>query len=481
MKFYRPKSILRLILIGFSLVAMPLIVALIIATLSVDRLAGDSQHALFQSVGITQGSQVLGETLTAMERNARQYQVLGDKVLFDVYEENHAKLVETALALKLLELAGDQYRLLDELLSREREMHTILGGHAHDAPETMAAIERFPQLAETVEQIVANNRDLINRELKQIQRKAREVQRTLVYQAIALVPAALVLTALFAMLITRPINQVDQAIRRLGDGKFNEPARVQGPRDLEQLGERLNWLRTRLLELEQEKSKFLQHISHELKTPLTAIREGAELMNEQVVGNLNNQQQEITGILRDNSIQLQKLIEDLLSFSIMRSRASALVRKDVDLKALIENVLENHKVALLARKLELRTTLQPVNLSGDEEKLRILVDNLVSNAIKYSPDGGPLWVLLSKRGANALIEVADAGPGIPAAERDRIFEAFYQGEPAVKGHIRGSGLGLSIAREYAQAHGGEIWVVPSGKAGARLQVVLPIEPHRDQS
>ncbi|MGB5338658.1 MAG: ATP-binding protein, partial [Gammaproteobacteria bacterium] len=61
------------------------------------------------------------------------------------------------------------------------------------------------------------------------------------------------------------------------------------------------------------------------------------------------------------------------------------------------------------------------------------------------------------------------------------FEAFYQGEPAVKGHIRGSGLGLSIAREYAQAHGGEIWVVPSGKAGARLQVVLPIEPHRDQS
>jgi two-component system sensor histidine kinase GlrK len=480
MKFYRPKSILRLILIGFSLVAMPLIVALIIATVSVDRLAGESQHALFQSVGVTQGSQVLGETLTAMERNARQYQVLGDKVLFDVYEENHAKLVETALALKLLELAGDQYQLLDELLTREQDVHTILGGHTHDAPETKAALERFPELAETVEQIVANNRNLINRELEQIQSKAQQVQRTLVYQAIALVPAALVLTALFAMLITRPINQVDQAIRRLGDEKFDMPARVTGPRDLEQLGERLNWLRTRLLELEQEKTKFLQHISHELKTPLTAIREGAELMNEGVVGKLNNQQQEITGILRDNSIQLQKLIEDLLSFSIMRSRASTLVRKDVELKELVEGVLDNHKVALLARQLELRATLQPVSLSGDEEKLRILVDNLVSNAIKYSPDGSPLWVLLSKRGSDALIEVADAGPGIPDAERDRIFEAFYQGEPAVKGPIRGSGLGLSIAREYAQAHGGEIRVVTSGKTGARLRVVLPLETNRDQ-
>ena len=474
MKLLRPRSILRLILIGFSLVALPLIVALVIATVSVDRLAGQSQRALFQSVLVTQGSQVLAEAITAMERNARQYQVLGDKVLFEVYQENHERFADTVRTLETLELADNQRKLLDALFITEQEVQVTLGIYPHDAPETVAALQQFATLAELAQQVIADNRDLINQGMEQIQADSQRVQRNLVVQAIALIPAALLLAAVFAVLITRPINQLDRAIRLLGDEKLNKPLAITGPRDLEQLGERLNWLRGRLLELEQEKTRFLQHISHELKTPLTAIRESAELMGEQVVGDLNAQQREIIGILRDNSLQLQKLIEDLLNFSILRARASQLSLQRVAMKTIIEQVLEDHKVTLFSRKLDLRASLQPVSLEGDAEKLRTLVDNLLSNAIKYSPDGGPLWILLSRRGANAIIEVADSGPGIPAGERERVFEAFFQGVPATGGRVRGTGLGLSIAREYAQAHGGDISVVNSSKVGARLQVVLPL-------
>ena len=474
MKLLRPRSILRLILIGFSLVALPLIVALVIATVSVDRLAGQSQRALFQSVLVTQGSQVLAEAITAMERNARQYQVLGDKVLFEVYQENHERFADTVRTLETLELADNQRKLLDGLFITEQEVQVTLGIYPHDAPETVAALQQFATLAELAQQVIADNRDLINQGMEQIQADSQRVQRNLVVQAIALIPAALLLAAVFAVLITRPINQLDRAIHLLGDEKLNKPLAITGPRDLEQLGERLNWLRGRLLELEQEKTRFLQHISHELKTPLTAIRESAELMGEQVVGDLNAQQREIIGILRDNSLQLQKLIEDLLNFSILRARASQLSLQRVAMKTIIEQVLEDHKVTLFSRKLDLRASLQPVSLEGDAEKLRTLVDNLLSNAIKYSPDGGPLWILLSRRGANAIIEVADSGPGIPAGERERVFEAFFQGAPATGGRVRGTGLGLSIAREYAQAHGGDISVVNSSKVGARLQVVLPL-------
>ena len=474
MKLLRPRSILRLILIGFSLVALPLIVALVIATVSVDRLAGQSQRALFQSVLVTQGSQVLAEAITAMERNARQYQVLGDKVLFEVYQENHERFADTVRTLETLELADNQRKLLDALFITEQEVQVTLGIYPHDAPETVAALQQFATMAELAQQVIADNRDLINQGMEQIQADSQRVQRNLVVQAIALIPAALLLAAVFAVLITRPINQLDRAIRLLGDEKLNKPLAITGPRDLEQLGERLNWLRGRLLELEQEKTRFLQHISHELKTPLTAIRESAELMGEQVVGDLNAQQREIIGILRDNSLQLQKLIEDLLNFSILRARASQLSLQRVAMKTIIEQVLEDHKVTLFSRKLDLRASLQPVSLEGDAEKLRTLVDNLLSNAIKYSPDGGPLWILLSRRGANAIIEVADSGPGIPAGERERVFEAFFQGAPATGGRVRGTGLGLSIAREYAQAHGGDISVVNSSKVGARLQVVLPL-------
>ena len=474
MKIYRPKSILRLIQVGFTLVALPLIAALVVATVSVDRLMSHSQHTLFQSVLITQSSQVLVEAITAMERNASQYQVLGDQVLFDVYEENHTRFVDTARALETLDLEGEQRDLLEELRTSEGEVYSILGNYPHDAPETAEVLSRFAGLAQTAQEILVDNQDLIARGVEEIQGKSKNVQRTLVVQAIALVPAALLLTIFFAVLIARPIKQVDQAIRRLGDGQFQEDVKVTGPRDLEQLGERLDWLRNRLLELEQEKTKFLQRVSHNLKTPLTAIREGAALLDDKVVGELNEQQREIAGILRDSSLQLQKLIENLLDFSMMRSRASSLFHSRVELKAIIESVLEDHKVAILSHKLDLRPTLQRVSLAGDKEKLRIMVDNLVSNAIKYSPDGAPLWVLLSLRDNHAVIVVADSGSGIPPAERKRVFEAFYQGAPADEGHVRGTGLGLSIASEYAHAHGGDISVLDSGKIGARFQVVLPL-------
>ena len=475
MILYRPRSILRLILTGFFLVALPLVAGLVISTVSVDRLVGQSQNALLQSVLVTQGSQILVEAITAMERNARQYQVLGDKMLFDVYEEKHGKFVDTARALNELELVQAQRRLLEELRVKENDVHTALSDNPHDARAIKAALASFTELTQMAQHILADNQGLINRGVEQIQSRAEEVQRALVLQAIALVPIALLLGIFFTVLITRPIRQVDQAIRRLGDGKFDEPAVVTGPRDLEQLGERLNWLRQRLLDLEQEKTKFLQHISHELKTPLTVIREGAELMNEQVVGDLNTQQREIAGILRENSLQLQKLIEDLLNFSMLRTRSSNLFRKRLELGKIIRNVLQDHKVTLLSRKLDLRMSVQPVRLRGDKQKLRIMVDNLVSNAIKYSPDGSPLWVLLFKRDAHAIIEVADAGPGIPVSERERVFEAFYQGASAGQGSVRGTGLGLSIAREYAQAHGGTITVVNTGKTGARFQVELPLD------
>lgn len=474
-KFYRPKSILRLILVGFSLVALPLIVALVVATVSVDRLMSHSQHTLLQSVQITQGSQVLVEAITAMERNASQYQVLGDKVLFDAYEENHARFVDTTRRLESLDLEGKQRHLLEELRISEDKMYSILGNYPHDAPETIVVLSRFAGLAQSAQEILVDDQDMIKRGVEEIQGKSKNVQRTLVVQAIALVPAALLLTVFFAVLIARPIKQVDQAIRRLGDGQFQESVIVTGPRDLEQLGERLDWLRNRLLELEQEKTKFLQHISHDLKTPLTTIREGAELLNDKVVGELNEQQREIAEILRDSSLQLQKLIEDLLDFSMVRSRASSLFRGRVELKTIIEGVLEDHKVAVLSHKLDLRPTLQQVSLAGDKEKLRIMVDNLVSNAIKYSPEGAPLWVLLFRRNNQAVIEVTDSGAGIPQAERKRIFEAFYQGAPAAEGRVRGTGLGLSIAGEYAHAHGGDISVLNTDKAGARLQIVLPLE------
>ena len=126
MKFYRPKSILHLILLGFSLVALPLIIGLVFATISVDRLVNQSQETLLQSVFITQSSQSLIEAVTAMERNAKQYQVLGDKVLFDVYTEKHSRFVEAANSLDELHLTKSQKKRLKGLRHDENEVYAAI-------------------------------------------------------------------------------------------------------------------------------------------------------------------------------------------------------------------------------------------------------------------------------------------------------------------------------------------------------------------
>lgn len=474
MELFRPKSILRLILTGFALVVLPLIVALLFTTISVDRLVTQGQTAILQSVLVTQASQQLLESIKAMERNARQYHVLGTPVLRDVYAENHTRFLDITRSLQSLDISETQSRRLDELLVLVDEVHIALTTYPHDARAVTESLPSFIDMGHIGQGILIDSQELIASGVEQMQEESERAKRALFVQAAALVPAVLLLMIIFLFLISRPIRQIRGAIRHMADGNFADPVRIRGPRDLEQLGETLDWLRRQLLELEQGKTRFLQHMSHELKTPLTAIREGTELLREQIVGELNERQVEIAGILHDNGLQLQKLIEDLLNFSILQSRTSALTRTRLELKPLVREVLDGHRIAVMSRHLQLETSLNNVGLTGDREKLRTLVDNLVSNAIKYSPDGSRLSVTLLQKGGNAIIEVMDSGPGIPEEDHERVFEAFYQGKPADRGPVKGTGLGLAIAREYARAHGGDVSVLKLPHEGACLRVELPL-------
>ncbi len=124
--------------------------------------------------------------------------------------------------------------------------------------------------------------------------------------------------------------------------------------------------------------------------------------------------------------------------------------------------------------------MEPLTLSADFEKLRVVIDNLLSNAIKYSPDGGTISLALRRRASNVEIEVADAGPGIPSEDRERVFDWFYRGKPGRQGRVSGSGLGLAIAKEFVLAHRGNIQVADASP-GAHFRVTLPTEPFESRS
>jgi two-component system sensor histidine kinase GlrK len=293
------------------------------------------------------------------------------------------------------------------------------------------------------------------------------------WQLLAVVPVVMFLAIGFSILITRPIRQIDAAIRRLGGGQLRVPVAVSGPQDLVQLGDRLEWMRRELLDVEQQKNRFLRQVSHELKTPLTALREGAELLSEEAVGKLTPEQREIAEILRHNSVELQKLIEDLLSFGASQFRKVTVDLGPVDIREVIGRVAEDQRLAIRARNLTLDIAAEDVMIPADSEKLRVVLDNLLSNAVKFSPPGGVIGVAARFDGDALELDVTDQGPGIPRQERTRIFDPFYQGSQDGAGPVRGTGIGLSVVKEYVFAHGGSVEVVDSGR-GAHLRIRLPL-------
>ena len=152
------------------------------------------------------------------------------------------------------------------------------------------AVGGFVGLTEHAGAITARSNELIDREVETMLATAARAQRIIFWQLLALIPVVVFLVIGFTIVIMRPIRQIDLGIRRMGSGELGVPVNVSGPEDLQYLGERLDWMRRRLLDLEQQKNRFLRHVSHELKTPLTAVREGAELLSEEVVGKLEPRQ-----------------------------------------------------------------------------------------------------------------------------------------------------------------------------------------------
>ena len=473
MKHYLPTSVRQLVLVGFAMVALPLLAGLVTATVAVDRLAAQSQRTVFEAAYATRFSQTLLEQITAMERNARQYQVLKDRSLYDVYLKRRQEFQQTAADLGRLNLHAGLRDDLDRLVAQEASLFDRLHAVEPESDEAEAIVADFPTLTTMARSILAQSGQTIAQEADHMQDASARVQRLLILQASALIPAAFGLALIATVLVTRPVRQIDDAIRRLGAGEFGAAIRINGPRDLVDVGRRLDWLRLRLMELEQEKVRFLRHVSHELKTPLTVIREGAELLRDEVVGRLNAEQTEVAEILRDNSVQLQRLIENLLNFSISQASVPFLDRRPVRLGAVIEAALAEQKLAVRAKQLEVHLELAEATAVVDSEKLRVIVDNLLSNAIKYSPPGGTIRIGLQRVGTEAVLEVRDEGPGVAEDERERIFEAFYQGRARHQGHVDGSGLGLSIAQEYARMLGGAIEALSSDR-GAHLRVCLPL-------
>lgn len=470
MRLTYPRSFLSLLVIGFTIVAAPLVLALVSNALSFERLAALSEQAVLSAVKVTQASRALTTSLAALERSARQYAVAGEASFLETYRGNRAAFLATLRGLEEMPLSAGQRAEAAGIAAQELELDAQVERTAPTLELSLQLAAGYARLSERAQALVALGDGVIDAGIERLRAQAEKSRAAVFWLIVAMIPTVVLLIASFTFLIAKPINQVSASIKRLGDGEFGREIRVEGPGDMVRLGEQLDWLRERLVTLEAQKTRFLQHVSHELKTPLTALREGSDLLSSGVAGNLNADQREIARILQENSIELRKLIEGLLNYSAVHAQASYLDAKIVPLREVAKRAVNDRKLAMVAKSIRVDFNCENVTAYCDEEKIRVMLDNLLSNAVKYSPERGLVAVKLYKDHGEAVFEVADEGPGIPAEEREKVFEAFYRGADAPVAAVKGSGLGLSIVKEYVTLHKGTIEVLDGPGAHFRIRI-----------
>jgi two-component system OmpR family sensor kinase len=239
------------------------------------------------------------------------------------------------------------------------------------------------------------------------------------------------------------------------------------PEEIQPLVDSLNGLMARLGSALAHQQQFIADAAHELRTPLTALRLQLQLAERAADA---QEREKAFAALREGIARASRMVEQLLTLARADPEAEASPLGPVDLAEVAREVASANEVSAHAKGLELRLEAgEPVVVEGDRAALRALVENLVDNAIRYTREGS-IGVSAAKRGTHAVLEVTDTGPGIPEAERERVFDRFYRGETTSE---RGTGLGLAIVRRVAERHGGRVTLAPGrGGRGLKVEVTL---------
>lgn len=463
-----PRTLPGLVACGFLLTALPILSALLVAGVMMDRLAQSSDTLVRDSLQAVHQGVALRDGLTALERNSRQYLVVQDPALRELVDQRYAEASEQLVHLRASRKDAALTRAIDTLqeqIGRAR--------HQWAEPETAAgAVRELTGIESLAVAVITANQDDIRQRSETLRRYSDKANRIMVLLTLVLVPLTALLIFGFWRAIARPLRQLRESITELGHGRHDQPIRIAFPAEMRRLATQVDWLRRRLGRLEADKDRFLRHVSHELKTPLSSLLEGAQLLSERSLGPLNKPQAEITGILCESAAELEASITNLLAYAEWRSGRQQANAEWFEAETMLEEILGAHRLALRRRNLQTAITIESPHLHGQRSRLRSALDNLITNAIKHAPADSTIEIGVRAQAQQFELSVRDHGLGVPEHEKETIFEPFVRGNAAVESSVRGTGVGLSIVRDAAHAHGGEARVLDA-HPGADFRLVWP--------
>ncbi|HKY33104.1 MAG TPA: HAMP domain-containing sensor histidine kinase [Candidatus Polarisedimenticolia bacterium] len=425
-----------------------------------DRIAGELQAELLNEIRLADIVAVLGSDSHAALLEESRLRI--GRLLTEA--RRHAGTVPEAELLGLIERQAAAYlRERDELESRGADLSAVLSAVAPELESILGRVEEFQTL----------NAEQATRAPRQAARLNRAANAASVVSFGLMALSLLAVVSLAVRHVERPLRSMVLSIGNLKSGADEERIAERGPLEVRQLARAFNELSAALRKEKQNHFTVLAGVVHDLKNPLAGLQMLLASLPREPEGARGEAARRVLSLVDGQIRQMQSMTSDLLETARVEAGRFELKRSEVDLRSLLSDAAAVASATTTRHRIEPSFPQGPVVVHGDARRISQVVGNLLHNAIKYSPRGGPVRLELRTEGRSAVVTVADAGVGIKQEELPFLFTPFWRSS-AVGADIAGTGLGLSVARRIVLAHGGTIEAESREGEGSAFRIVLPL-------
>ncbi|MFC3120737.1 sensor histidine kinase [Agaribacter flavus] len=460
------RSLKQLVLISFLISLVPLIVLLLQSQRDFSQVSVITTDNTRLFVSVATDLQDLISASQDVQRLIKQYQVLNDPQLKDIADRS---LDSFENKLDALCTRAEEFPACSGLRTAVpvlRDYHTF-----NDAQVVNAYLAKFEESIITLQRNV--NR-YVDQKVQEQQRFLTDMQARQGWSTGLLVVLSLIIILFSTQFIVKPVRKLQAIIQSIANSSQSVPAKSSsGPRELLAVEKDLYWLSERLRQLEKVRTALLRHASHELKTPLASIKEGCAILSDNLLGELNPAQYEVLQLLDNSTERLNLLVVKLLDYNALLQQAEPdLV--PVNVLSVIRASADNHRLLLQQNEQDVEIKIfNTLTVAGDEELLRRIADNLISNAIAYGKKGNVIQIEGYRDEECVVIDFMNNGKPIPREARMEIFEPFKRGAEKRNDKVIGAGLGLSIVADCVRLLGGAISIEERASFDVCFQIKLP--------
>lgn len=464
-------SLLQQWLAATLLAILPLFLAVSYAALSMQR-QNTHQHELLKRVDLVNaGSAAVAEQAKAMVRLSRQYALLRESGFLNLYAQKSAAMTASIDSLRPILENRESQRAMDVMLETARTIGGKLrSDHDLDQMTLSASLQLLVSLSEELAAQAATYR---HRFLADGEREFNRTVHQLFVLTVLALPGTLALMIIGIYLVSRPLWRLSEAIQSLAEQDWERPIEIDGPSDLAALGKNLEWMRQQIIASDRQTKAFIQHVTHELKTPIAAVVEAGSLLHEGIPGPLTPRQRSILKVLTTNARNLEHLIEQLLNYNAV-SHGVVARWEEVDIHSLCESTRNRLEASRPDKKANWIFRGHPRMVRSDPALLEMILRNLIGNAFQFIPCGGRIAVQWNADDHQWRLSVADNGPGIEPEDMRNIYKPFFSGEAGKRGTGPKTGMGLSIVQECVHLLNGTIAACSAPGEGAEFTINFPL-------